>query len=92
MNSNPPPDRIRELCAQALRAESPELEQIMKELRDALHQHAIFLRRMSTEILNHLPSERITAAEPGETTATLSKEPQAQGKTAGTKPSKARVR
>jgi hypothetical protein len=55
MNFSPPPDRIRDLCAKALKAQSPELEQIMKELNDALHEHVDFVRSLASHILKRVP-------------------------------------
>jgi hypothetical protein len=55
MNFSPPPDRIRDLCAKALKAQSPELEEIMQELNDALHEHTDFVRRLASHILKHVP-------------------------------------
>ena len=57
MKFSPPPDRIRELCAKALMAQPPELEQIMKELREALHEHAAFVRTMASQVLKQLPRD-----------------------------------
>lgn len=53
---SPPPDRVRELCARALKAESPELEQIMKELREAIKQHIEFARAMASQVLENVPA------------------------------------
>jgi hypothetical protein len=47
----PGPERIRELCAQAATANEPELAEILSELREALREHARFVRRMATETL-----------------------------------------
>jgi hypothetical protein len=37
-------DRIRELCYESLLARGPELEQILTDLKAALHEHAERLR------------------------------------------------
>lgn len=58
MKFSPPPDRIRQLCAKALTAEPPQLEQIMGELREALREHAGFVRAMASHVLTHLPADR----------------------------------
>ena len=43
-------DRIRELCAMAVAtAASPELEEILRQLRKALHEHAKRLRKVLSE-------------------------------------------
>jgi uncharacterized coiled-coil protein SlyX len=41
-------DRIKELCAKAttLPDSSPELDEVLKELQDALHEHNQRLRKM----------------------------------------------
>ena len=54
---SPPPDRVRELCAKALKAESPELEQIMEELREAITQHIAFARAMASHVLENVPAD-----------------------------------
>jgi len=64
MQFSPPPDRIRQLCAKALTAQSPELEQIMKELREALHEHAAFVRAMASEVLKQLPTDPMRDDKP----------------------------
>jgi len=48
-------DRIRELCASALIAEPSELEPIMKELRDLLHEHNRFVWSMAKRVLSRFP-------------------------------------
>jgi hypothetical protein len=62
MQFSPPPDRIRQLCAKALTAQSPELEQIMNELREALHEHAAFVR--ASQVLKQLPSDPMRDDKP----------------------------
>lgn len=57
MKFSPPPDRIRDLCAKALTAQPPELEQVMKELREALHEHSDFVRTMASKVLKELPRD-----------------------------------
>ena len=52
-----PPDRIRDLCTKALKAQSPEFEQIMKELRKALHQHIGFTRTLALQVLKRAPAD-----------------------------------
>jgi hypothetical protein len=44
-------DRIRELCAKALTAKDPELQRILGELQDSLHEHSERLRRLAAEKL-----------------------------------------
>jgi hypothetical protein len=40
-------NRIRELCAEAVATpESPELEEILRQLQEALHEHTNRLRKM----------------------------------------------
>jgi len=52
------------LCAKALTAQSPELEQIMNELREALHEHAAFVREMASQVLKQLPSDPMRDGKP----------------------------
>ena len=40
-------NRIKELCAEALKAEPPELEDILQNLREALHEHNERLRKLA---------------------------------------------
>jgi hypothetical protein len=40
-------DRIRELCARAVIAQGPELDQTLLDLQSALHEHIARLRRMT---------------------------------------------
>src|SRR5215470_6399112 len=47
-------DRIRELCARALTAQGAEAEAIIKQLRQALHEHATFVRSMTSHALKRL--------------------------------------
>ena len=47
-------DRIRELCAMAVRAEEPELEIVLSELRSALREHTERLRRLAAAKLTTL--------------------------------------
>jgi hypothetical protein len=46
-------DRIKELCAKAVATPaSPELEEILQQLQDALHEHTERIRKM----LSHYPN------------------------------------
>lgn len=47
-------DRIRELCALAVRAEEPRLEIILSELQSALREHTERLRRLAAAKLTML--------------------------------------
>jgi hypothetical protein len=47
-------DRIRELCAMAVRSEQPELEIILSELQAALREHTERLRRLAAAKLTTL--------------------------------------
>jgi hypothetical protein len=47
-------DRIRELCAMAVKAEGPELELILSELQSALREHTERLRRLAAAKLTTL--------------------------------------
>jgi hypothetical protein len=47
-------DRIRELCAQAVSAEEPELEIVLAELQAALREHTERLRRLAAAKLTTL--------------------------------------
>lgn len=50
-------DRIRELCARAVAMpESPELDEIFRQLRAALHEHTERLRSLATKA--PMPPER----------------------------------
>lgn len=62
---SPPPDRVRELCARALKAQSPELEEIMKELREAIKQHIGFTRAMAFHVLENVEAEPTQEDKPG---------------------------
>jgi hypothetical protein len=44
-------DRIRELCAKAVAADSSELSAIFSELKSALHEHSERLRKLAAEKL-----------------------------------------
>lgn len=44
-------ERIRELCAKALRVSDPECEEVLGELRKLLHEHSDTLRRLAAEKL-----------------------------------------
>jgi len=44
-------DRIRELCGKAVAATTEELPPIVEELKDALHEHTIYLRKIAAEKL-----------------------------------------
>ena len=46
------------MCAKALKAESSELEQVMKELREAITQHMEFTRAMAYRVFENLGTER----------------------------------
>jgi hypothetical protein len=43
-------DRIRNLCAKAVVSEdTPELQEVLEQLRAALHEHNVRLRKLPTE-------------------------------------------
>ncbi len=44
-------ERIRELCAKALRASDPECQEVLRELRKLLHEHSETLRKLAAEKL-----------------------------------------
>ena len=44
-------ERIRELCAKALRASDPECQEVLRELRKLLHEHSETLRTLAAEKL-----------------------------------------
>jgi hypothetical protein len=46
-------ERIRELCAKALRASDPECEEVLRELRHLLHEHSEALRKLAAEKLGN---------------------------------------
>jgi hypothetical protein len=52
------------LCARALKAQSPELEKIMKELREAITQHIGFARAMASHVLEHVPADPTQEGKP----------------------------
>lgn len=47
-------ERVRQLCAKAATAQGREAEQILAELRDALREHARFVRLMSARTLTRM--------------------------------------
>jgi hypothetical protein len=47
-------ERVRQLCAKAVAAQGPEAEEILAELRDALREHARFVRLMSARTLTRV--------------------------------------
>jgi hypothetical protein len=46
-------ERIRELCAKALRVSDPECEEVLRELRHLLHEHSEALRKLAAEKLGN---------------------------------------
>jgi len=43
-------DRIRNLCAKAVASEdAPELHEVLEQLRAALHEHSMRLRKLRTD-------------------------------------------
>lgn len=46
-------ERIRELCAKALRASDPECEEVLRELRKLLHEHSDTLRKLAADKLSN---------------------------------------
>jgi hypothetical protein len=44
-------ERIRELCAKALRASDPECAEVLRELRKLLHEHSDTLRKLAAKQL-----------------------------------------
>ena len=46
-------ERIRELCAKALRASDPECQEVFRELRKLLHEHSQTLRKLAAEKLGN---------------------------------------
>src|SRR3979490_3057805 len=52
-------DRIKELCARAVSTpQSPELNQVLKDLQAALHEHSQRLRKMAFDRLSVQPERR----------------------------------
>jgi hypothetical protein len=51
-------ERIRELCAKALRASDPECEKVFRELRKLLHEHSDALRKLAAEKLGGASDSR----------------------------------
>lgn len=54
-------DHIRDLCAQIIAAPESELEPVLSELKSALHEHSIKLRKLAAEKLTGVepsPSDR----------------------------------
>jgi hypothetical protein len=47
-------ERVRQLCAKAATAQGQEAEQILAELREALREHARFVRLMSARTLTRV--------------------------------------
>ena len=50
-------ERIRDLCARAVTAEEPEVESLLAELRAALRQHALLVRKMAMRALSRSPKK-----------------------------------
>jgi hypothetical protein len=47
-------DRIRQLCADAVLAQEPELSQILAELRRALHEHSTGVREITRAMIKRI--------------------------------------
>ncbi len=61
MHSRRLEDHIRDLCAQIIAAPESELEPVLSELKSALHEHSIKLRKLAAEKLTGVepsPSDR----------------------------------
>ena len=46
-------ERIRELCAKALRASDPECQEVLRELKKLLHEHSETFRKLAAEKLGN---------------------------------------
>lgn len=47
-------DRIRELCAQAVAVDTKNFEQVLTDLRSALHEHLALTRQMALQQMQRL--------------------------------------
>lgn len=54
---DPVHERARELCAKALAAPASEVESILKELQELLHDQNRFVRSMASRVLRQLRSD-----------------------------------
>ena len=57
MGSDELNDQIRHLCAQAIMARDSEIEPILGELRERIHQHSEMVRAMAIHALIQVSSE-----------------------------------
>ena len=46
-------ERIQDLCAKALSASDPECQEVLRELRNPLHEHSETLRKLAAEKLGN---------------------------------------
>ena len=53
-------DRIRELCAKIVAAQDSEVELTISELKSAVHEHTVRLRKMAAgqRAIEHIPQRR----------------------------------
>lgn len=58
-------ERVRQLCAKAASAQGHEAEQILAELREALREHARFVRLMSARTLTRMDERRPSSHDEG---------------------------
>ena len=58
-------ERVRQLCAKAASAQGQEAEQILAELREALREHARFVRLMSARTLTRMDERRPSSHDEG---------------------------
>ena len=61
-------DRIRELCARAVAADATDFEQVLSDLRSALHEHLGLTRLMTLQQMQKL---RLAEEEPCQPIPTL---------------------
>jgi hypothetical protein len=48
-------DRIRKLCAKVVKTREAELDPVISELKSALHEHTVRLRKMTVDLHNAKP-------------------------------------
>ena len=58
-------ERVRQLCAKAASAQGQEAEQILAELREALREHARFVRLKSARTLTRMDERRPSSHDEG---------------------------
>jgi hypothetical protein len=58
-------ERVRKLCAKAANAREEEVEEVLAELREALKEHARFVRQMAGQTLTRMKRELPSSSSRG---------------------------